>query len=48
MDTAQHARIVNFKQFGDNDGFRKWLAETIFTETYEPGKAGEQGELVAD
>lgn len=24
-----------FKQFSDNDDFRKWLADTIFTATYE-------------
>ena len=25
-----------FKQYSDNEGFRRWLAETIFIETYEP------------
>lgn len=26
-----------FKQFSDNDDFRRWLTETIFTETYAAG-----------
>ncbi len=24
-----------FKQFSDNPGFKKWLADTIFTATYQ-------------
>ncbi len=30
-----------FKQFSDNDSFRRWLADTVFTQTYTPSeKAG--------
>jgi type I restriction enzyme R subunit len=25
-----------FKQFGDNESFRRWLLETIFAITYNP------------
>jgi type I restriction enzyme, R subunit len=25
-----------FKQYSDNEDFRRWLAETVFTETYAP------------
>jgi type I restriction enzyme R subunit len=25
-----------FKQYSDNEGFRRWLSETIFMETYDP------------
>ena len=28
-----------FKQFSDNPSFKKWLADTIFSETYEPPRA---------
>jgi type I restriction enzyme R subunit len=28
-----------FKQFSDNPGFKKWLADTIFSVTYEEGSA---------
>jgi type I restriction enzyme, R subunit len=24
-----------FRQFSDNESFRRWLADTIFAETYE-------------
>lgn len=26
-----------FKQFQDNPGFKRWLADTVFDETYQPG-----------
>jgi type I restriction enzyme R subunit len=26
-----------FKQFSDNESFKKWLTDTVFTATYEPG-----------
>ena len=26
-----------FKQFSDNESFQKWLTDTVFTATYEPG-----------
>ncbi len=26
-----------FKQFSDNDSFRKWLSDTIFAKTYKKG-----------
>src|SRR2546427_1627558 len=29
-----------FKQFSDNEGFRRWLTDTIFGLTYEPPRAG--------
>jgi type I restriction enzyme R subunit len=25
-----------FKQFSDNESFKKWLTDTVFTATYEP------------
>jgi type I restriction enzyme R subunit len=25
-----------FKQFSDNDGFRRWLTDAVFTLTYNP------------
>jgi type I restriction enzyme R subunit len=28
-----------FKQFSDNDSFRKWLLETVFALTYQPPEA---------
>jgi type I restriction enzyme R subunit len=28
-----------FKQFSDNESFRKWLADTVFTVTYDPPEA---------
>ena len=28
-----------FKQFSDNDSFRRWLADTVFRLTYETGAA---------
>ena len=34
---ADHAEL--FKQFSDNQGFQKWLTDTVFTMTYdEPGR----------
>ena len=30
---ADHTEL--FKQFSDNPGFKKWLADTIFSVTYE-------------
>ncbi len=35
---ADHTEL--FKQFSDNDSFRRWLSETVFAATYEEGKAG--------
>jgi type I restriction enzyme R subunit len=36
-----------YKQFSDNEDFRRWLTETVFVETYEPGGEGdEEVELV--
>ncbi len=35
---ADHTEL--YKQFSDNESFRKWLADTIFTLTYE-GEAGQ-------
>ena len=29
-----------FKQFSDNEGFRRWLTDTIFGLTYDQRKAG--------
>ena len=29
-----------FKQFSDNESFKKWLTDTVFTATYEPGPKG--------
>jgi type I restriction enzyme R subunit len=29
-----------FKQFMDNEGFRRWLTDTVFGMTYEPSGAG--------
>jgi len=29
-----------FKQFSDNESFRKWLTETVFALTYEEAGAG--------
>jgi len=26
-----------FKQFSDNDDFRRWLGDAIFAATYQPG-----------
>lgn len=26
-----------FKQFSDNESFRRWLADTVFNTTYEMG-----------
>jgi type I restriction enzyme R subunit len=37
-----------YKQFSDNEDFKRWLTETIFVETYEPGDRGEQQALVVD
>ena len=34
---ADHTEL--FKQFSDNDSFRRWLSETVFAATYEEGKA---------
>ena len=28
-----------FKQFQDNEGFRRWLTDTVFRLTYEPDAA---------
>jgi type I restriction enzyme R subunit len=28
-----------FKQFSDNPGFKRWLSDMVFAETYDPGKA---------
>jgi len=28
-----------FKQYSDNQSFKKWLQETIFAATYEPAEA---------
>jgi type I restriction enzyme R subunit len=30
-----------FKQFSDNEGFRRWLTDTIFGLTYEPPRTGD-------
>ena len=27
-----------FKQFSDNDSFRRWLADTLFAQTYDQEK----------
>ena len=35
---SDHAEL--FKQFSDNDSFRKWLSETIFQATYRQGVEG--------
>ena len=32
---ADHTEL--FKQFSDNESFRRWLSETVFTATYEAG-----------
>ncbi len=32
---SDHAEL--FKQFSDNEAFRKWLSETVFAETYNKG-----------
>ena len=29
-----------FKQFSDNEGFRRWLTDTVFALTYEAGEVG--------
>jgi type I restriction enzyme R subunit len=29
-----------FKQFSDNEGFRRWLTDTVFGLTYDPPQAG--------
>jgi len=29
-----------FKQFMDNEAFRRWMTETVFGLTYEPPAAG--------
>ena len=34
---ADHTEL--FKQFSDNESFRKWLAETIFEATYHQGRS---------
>jgi type I restriction enzyme R subunit len=31
---ADHAEL--FKQYSDNDGFRRWLEDTMFGATYQP------------
>jgi len=31
-----------FKQFSDNEGFRRWLTDTVFTMTYAPPSSGLQ------
>ena len=28
-----------FKQFSDNESFRRWLTETVFAITYKPAEA---------
>jgi type I restriction enzyme R subunit len=51
------ARVMNailkddtelFKQFSDNESFRRWLSDTVFSVTYEEradqGKAGASGQ----
>ena len=32
-----------FKQYSDNDSFRRWLCDTVFGSTYAPGSIGGQG-----
>jgi type I restriction enzyme R subunit len=29
-----------FKQFSDNDGFRRWLSDAVFQQTYQTGASG--------
>jgi hypothetical protein len=32
-----------YGHFNDNESFRKWLAETVFNQTYEAGRQGAEG-----
>jgi type I restriction enzyme, R subunit len=34
-----------FKQFSDNESFRRWLAETVFAQTYERPERERAGSL---
>ena len=38
LQVADHTEL--FKQFSDNPSFKKWLADTIFSVTYEDEAAG--------
>jgi type I restriction enzyme R subunit len=41
MTSVMEDHTELFKQFMDNDGFRRWMSDTLFGLTYEePGRAG--------
>ena len=32
---ADHTELFKFKQFSDNDSFRRWFSEMVFAATYD-------------